>query len=194
MSDYREPSSGLPDELRVRFYLPRTADVHITVREEDYKHYYWLDRIDSAAHWQEGFGNVFRWSTLPVLRQLDRNMDPYRLRALARLDQAAPGAVERIAPVILYHANAPVSVEAYNFTLKPSNDARVVCSVFMKGQDEPVWKEVFRRKIGGRPFTVRWDASAAEAGDYTFRVLGYFLDSNRPIEQIVHFFHEPAVE
>ena len=194
MTGYREHSSGLPAKLSIQFYLPRKEDVHITVRELDSRFYYWMDRIRPVRPWGEGSGNIFEWSTAPVLSRLDEDMDPYKLIILARLGNSTPGAVERIAPVTLYHSTLPSNIDAYLFILKPGNDARVFCSITPKNEQQPIWQQMYRRKLGGQPFTVRWDASTTREGNYTFRVFGYLLDSNRPIEQVVHFYHKSTIE
>ncbi len=40
------------------------------VRELDYQHYYWLDRVTPGLPWKAGFDNVFDWPTGDVLQQL----------------------------------------------------------------------------------------------------------------------------
>ena len=48
-----------PQEMRLVFYLPEDANVNITVRELDYRYYYWLDQVRPQRSWQSGQTNVF---------------------------------------------------------------------------------------------------------------------------------------
>ena len=52
LADYQEPAEQLPDQLRIGFYLQSQTPVHLTVREQDYRLYYWLDRVKPAKEWQ----------------------------------------------------------------------------------------------------------------------------------------------
>jgi len=192
--DYHEPTHSLPTELKVRFYLPETTDVHITVRELDYRKFYWLDQVKPAQSWDPGFDNIFTWPTEPVLQSLDRDMNMYDLGVLARLGQPTPTSDEHIAPVILYHTSPPTTVKGYRFTLKPNGRSLVKCEVFSHEGKAPLWSRTFRRKPAGQPFSVNWDASHAHEGSYVFLVTGYFLDTNQPINQAVHFYHKPWVQ
>ncbi|MDT7042688.1 hypothetical protein [Candidatus Nitronereus thalassa] len=194
LADYREPTTSLPESLTIQFYLPETTEVHLTVREIDYRKFYWLDQVRSSASWAKGFGNTFSWSTETVLQSLDRNMDIYDLGVLTRLGQPTPASIEYIAPAILYHTVPPTTVKGYWFTLKPNGRALVNCAVYPKESDTAIWSRTFRRKPAGQPFSVEWDASHAQEGSYMFLVTGYFLDSNQPIQQTVHFYHRPTVK
>ena len=46
LADYQEPheGEGFPKRVTLRFYLAGDDAVHLTVRELDYRAYYWLDR------------------------------------------------------------------------------------------------------------------------------------------------------
>ncbi len=193
LADYREPTTSLPEKLTIQFYLPEDTEVYLTVRELDYRRFYWLDQVTEAASWTEGFDNTFTWPTGPVLQALEPSMDMYDLGVLARLEQSTPASIERVAPVILYHSSPPATVTGYRFTLKPNGRALVRCAVYPKDADEPVWSRTFRRKPAGQPFSVQWDASEAPEGPYLFLVTGHFLDSNQPINQTIHFYHRPSV-
>lgn len=128
-----------------------------------------------------------------MLQNLDRNMNMYDLGVLARLGQPTPASVEHIAPVIFYHTSPPTTVNGYWFTLKPNGRARVKCEASKEG-DAAVWSRTFRRKPAGQPFSVQWDTSQAAEGSYFFLMTGYFLDSNQPIKQTIHFYHRPTVQ
>jgi len=194
LADYREPTTSLPEELKIQFYLPEDTDVHITVRELDYQQFYWLDKVTPAASWSEGFGNTFTWSTGPVLQDLKGSMNMYDLGVLTRLGQSTPASIEHIAPAVFYHTSPPAAVTGYWFTLKPNGRALVKCAVYPKEADEAIWSRTFRRKPAGQPYSVNWDASEAPEGSYFFLVTGYFLDSNQPINQTINFYHKPSVK
>lgn len=195
LADYREPMSQLPDRLKFKFYLDEPTDVHVTVRELDYKYYYWMDQIVPAVPWKKGFSNSFEWPTKSVLKALNRNMSPYDLGVLARLQTPMPSRQEHVAPVILYHAKEPRQVDGYLFTLKPNGNVRLECAFYEKDGSEPVsTPQKFPRKIAGRPFTIKWDATGAPEGPYRMVLTGYFLDSNRLVNQTVHFYHRPQVK
>ena len=193
LADYCESTTLLPEELKVQFYLPEDTDVHITVRELDYRQFYWLDQVTHAASWSEGFGNTFIWSTGPFLQDLNGGRNMYDLGVLTRLGQSTPASIEHIAPAVFYHTSPPATVTGYWFTLKPNGRALVKCAVYPKEADEAIWSRTFRRKPAGQPFSVNWDASEAPEGSYFFLVTGYFLDSNQPINQTIHFYHKPSM-
>jgi hypothetical protein len=191
--DYKEEVMQMPDRLKVSFYLERPSQVHLIVRELDYKYYYWLDKVQPLKPWRPGLSNVFEWSTRDVIQQLDM-LEMYDLGIVARLERPEPSKAERVAPVILYHSQLPSTRNAYLFTFKTSGDVRLTCSIYKEGGSESLFTHVFRRQRGGRSFTVRWQTAAAVEGFYKLVVRGYFLDSNDPIEQTVSFYHQPVVK
>lgn len=68
LADYQEPvsSDNFPAAVKVQFYLDDEHAVYLTVRELDYRTYYWLDKVEPARVWEMGFQNVFAWPTDPV--------------------------------------------------------------------------------------------------------------------------------
>jgi len=110
LADYQDPATQLPDQLRLGFYLQNQTPVHLTVREQDYRLYYWLDRVKPAREWKAKSVNEYTWSTGAVLRQLDQKLNPYELGVLIRLGRETPAENEDIAPAILYHARPPEKV------------------------------------------------------------------------------------
>ena len=192
--DYRDPADRLPDQLRARFYLDSTTDVYPNIREQDYRLFYWLDKVKRSKGWRSQSYNEFVWPTASVLRRLDPKLDIYELGALIRLDQPTPAQVERLAPVILYHSHLPDSVPGYLFTMKTNGDARLSCSIYKMGKDAPLITQAFRRIPGGRPFTVRWDAQGAQDADYALVCKGFFLDTNQPLRQDIRFHHTSKVK
>ncbi len=192
LADYQEPANQLPDQLRVGFYLQSQTPVQLTVREQDYRLYYWLDRVTPAKGWQAKSVNEYTWPTAAVLRQLDQKLNPYELGVLIRLGRDTPAENEDIAPAILYHAQLPDKIGGYLFTMKTNGDARLSCKVLRGKESAELMTQTFRRIPGGRPFTVRWDAKGAQEGQYSLVCNGYFLDTNQPLHQTVRFFHRPA--
>lgn len=193
LADYQEPATQLPDQLRVGFYLQSQAPVHLTVREQDYRLYYWLDKVTPAKAWQAKSANEYSWPTKPVLRELDQKLNPYELGVLIRLGRDTPAENEEIAPAILYHARPPEKINGYLFTMKTNGDARLSCKILRGKESAEVMTQTFRRLPGGRPFTVRWEAAGAQEGQYALVCNGYFLDTNQPLRQTVQFFHRPTV-
>ena len=191
LADYHDAAERLPDQLRVGFYLQNQTPVHLTVREQDYRLYYWLDRVKPAKGWQAKSVNEYTWPTAPVLRQLDHKLNLYELGVLIRLGRETPAENEEIAPAILYHEQSPDKIGGYLFTMKTNGDARLSCKV-LRGSTE-LMTQTFRRIPGGRPFTVRWDAGSAPEGQYSLVCKGYFLDNNQPVPQAIRFFHKPTV-
>jgi hypothetical protein len=189
--DYQEPTTQLPDQLRVAFHLQGQTAVHLTIREQDYRLFYWLDKIKPTKQWQANSINEFTWPTGAVLRQLDQRLNIYELGALIRLKKETPGSVEDVAPAILYHTKPPEKIGGYLFTMKTNGDARISCKVLRDGTADPLMSQSFRRIPGGRPFTVRWDAGGAQEAHHTLVCTGYFLDTNNRLDQTVRFLHKP---
>jgi hypothetical protein len=192
--DYKDSTDRLPDQLRVRFYLDNKTDVYLSVREHDYRLYYWLDKVKAVKEGQPQSYNEFAWSTGNVLRKLDPKLDMYELGVLFRLGQPTPAQVERLAPAILYHSRLPDAVPGYLFTMKANGDARLACSVYRAGKGDPLMSQSFSRIPGGRPFTVQWNARNAEEAEYTLVCKGFFLDTNQPLLQMIRFHHTPRVK
>jgi len=193
LADYQEPATQLPDQLRVGFYLQSQTPVHLTVREQDYRLYYWLDKVKPAKGWQAKSVNEYAWPTSVVLRQLDQKLNPYELGVLIRLGKETPAENEEIVPAILYHAQPPDKISGYLFTMKANDDARLSCKVLRGKESTELMTQTFRRLPGGRPFTVHWDAAGAQEGHYAMACSGYFLDTNQPLRQTIRIFHRPTV-
>jgi hypothetical protein len=192
--DYQEPATQLPDQLRVAFHLQGQTSVHVTVREQDYRLYYWLDKVKPEKGWQAKSVNEYIWPTGAVLRQLDQKLNLYELGVLIRLGRETPAKNEEIAPAILYHARPPDKINGYLFAMKTNGDARISCKIFRGKESAELMTQTFRRIPGGRPFTVRWDAGSAQEGQYALVCDGYFLDTNQSLEQSVRFFHKPTAK
>lgn len=191
--DHREGGTIFPERLHVKFFLKETDQVFVTVREQDYRYYYWLDKVSPHQGWRSGFDNEFVWSTTAVLRQLDPQFPLEDLGVVVRLKKEGPSEPELVAPAILYHSKAPQAVHGYLFTLKPASDAKMSCSIYREGIDQTIVTQRFKHVLGGRPFTVRWKASNAQEGAYNLQCTGYFLETNAVIRQTVRFYHHPSV-
>lgn len=198
--DYEEEAGDGPgdaeagaavERLKVRFYLDEPARVHLTVREIDPKHYYWLDRVTPPDPWRAGFDNVFEWSARTVIGRLDLPL--HDLGVVARLGTAVPGSIERVAPALLFHTRVPEEVSGYLFTFRLNVDARLSATIHPLGSTAPVFSETFRRLRGGRPFTVRWHSVGSEEGLYRLVVSGFSLSDNSRIDQEVLFHHRPRI-
>ena len=190
--DYKEEANQIPDRIKVLFYLERPSEVHLIVRELDYKYYYWMDKVQPNEPWRPGTNNIFEWPTQDVLREL-KEVTLYDLGVVARLQKPDPGKIEQVAPAILYHSRLPAARKRYLFTFKASGNARLTASVYREGEKTGLFTQIFQRQPGGRPFTVRWSAMGL-AGSYRLVVTGYFLDTNVPIDQVVNFYHHPDVK
>lgn len=191
--NYQEETNQFPDFCKIRFFLRGVTEVHLIVRELDYRYYYWMDKVNPQKPWRPGFENVFTWPTKDVIQQL-KGLKLYDLGVVARLNKTEAGKVEKVAPVILYHSKAPSTINGYLFTFKTNGDAHFTCSIYRERQEKPVFTSIFQRQRGGRPFTVRWDSKNAEEGLYKLVIKGYFLDNNIPIDQTVRFIHQPIVK
>lgn len=191
--DYKEKTEQVPKRFKVKFYLEKASKVYLTVRELDYKHYYWMDKVQLSKVWAQGFDNTFEWPTEVVIQRLDE-INMYSLGVVARLKNPKPGMVEQVAPVILYHSHVPSTIEGYLFTFKTNAEARLTCSIYKAGETDPVFTSTFRRQRAGRPFTVRWNSSLAQEGPYQLLITGYLLKTNDSIDQTVRFFHQPVVK
>jgi hypothetical protein len=190
--DYKEEGNRMPERFKVKVYLEQPSQVHVTVRELDYKYYYWMDKVQPAEPWRPGFDNVFDWPTRDVIQQLGE-ISMYDLGVVARLENTDPSIVERVAPVIFYHSQVPANVQGYVFTFKTNGDARLTCEVYEEEGVKPVFTHHIHRQPGGSAFTVRWDSSQAAEGGYRLLVRGFFVEDNRRINQTVSFYHQPAV-
>ena len=193
--DYPEPTDKLHERFYARFFLERPAPVFLTVRELDYKHYYWLDNIEPRGNWRTGFDNVFDWPTKDVISQLP-GLTIDELGAVARLDSPQPRAIERVAPVIFYQARYPTEIKGYRFAFKLRGDAKIKAMIYPEGGGDGILLQSLAPQRGGRPFWIKWDVTtpSAPGGSYKLVVSGYMLNSNEPLNQVVNFRHQPRLK
>ena len=193
--DFAEPTDKLQERFYARFFLERPAPVFFTVRELDYKHYYWLDNIEPRGNWRTGFDNVFDWPTKDVISQLP-GLTINGLGTVARLDSPQPRAIERVAPVIFYQSQYPAEVKGYRFAFKLRGDAKIKAMIYPENGGEGILVQSLAPQRGGRPFWIKWDATSPSVsrGAYKLVVSGYMLNSNDPLNQVVHFHHQPRLK
>jgi len=195
LADYHEKhdAEGFPRQVTLQFYLEDAHVVYVTVRELDYRTYYWLDKVQPEREWEAGAQNIFVWPTDPVLQQLSPKLDLYDLGALIRLDAASTSSLERVAPAVLYDQIPPTTIDGYFFTLKTGEDARLMVSMTQEATGKEVNSQTFRRKRAGRPFTIHWDAKDAEPGSYKLDISGFSLSTNQSLSKEILFYHQPTV-
>jgi hypothetical protein len=187
------PAGSVPERMRLSFFLPANEPVNVTVRELDYRYYYWLDQVRPSAAWTPGETNNFLWPTEDVLQWLyQRGLQAADLGALVRLgDSVVPALRERVAPAVLAGGDGPVALEGYGFTFKVNLPARLSCVLYRAGEKDALWSKTFRSVSAGRPFTCRVPVAKLTEGDYHLEVDGYSLDTNAGIQQVVSFFYSP---
>ena len=193
LTDYQEPitEGRFPKKVKLRFYLDKEQPVYVTVRELDYRTYYWLNNVELKTPWAVGFHNEFVWPATPVLKELQPPLQLYELGALVRLGTETTSSIERVAPAVLYHANSPKQIEGYVFTLKTGEDSRLEARMVEKATGKEVDNKKFRRLPAGRPFTFHWMAKEAPAGAYQLDITGFSLSTSQRISQEIHFYHQP---
>ncbi len=195
LADYQEPISDelFPKQIKIRFYLDKEQSVSLTVRELDYRTYYWLNQKQLKKTWSAGFQNEFVWPTGPVLKELRPPVQLYDLGALVRLQTETTSSVQLIAPAVLYHSNPPAQIQGYVFTLKTGEDVRLEAKIIKKETGEIIDKQLFRRKRAGRPFSIRWKAEEESSGAYLLAIKGFSLSTNQAISQKIHFYHQRSL-
>ena len=191
--DFSDTPARLGERFHVRFFLRKPRDVHLTVREIDYRHFYWLDKVAPPSPWRAGFDNVFDWSTADVVQRLG-DLRISDLGVVARLGRDTPGAVEEVAPAVFYQSQYPRTVDGYLFRFRLREDAKVKATIY-DGDGRTIFTRDLGRQFGGRPFTVRWPVTSPPlpVGSYKLVLSGYLLSTNDPVGQIVQFYHRPSV-
>jgi len=189
--DFRDVSERLSDRLHVGFYLSEPTEVHLVVRELDYKHYYWLDRAVPSTPWQAGVWNVFAWPTSDVIQQL-KGLTPEDLGVVVRLGRGEPTADEMVAPAVLYQSQYPSEVKGYVFVFRARYSATIKAMIFTSRGEDAVFRRDLGRQIGGRPFTIKWELPGDQIAPGTYKLVlsGHLLRNNDPVKQTVRFHHE----
>lgn len=193
--DYPETGDKPAERFYARFFLERPTRVFLTVRELDYKHYYWLDNIEPRGNWRAGFDNVFDWPTKDVISSLP-DLTINDLGTVARLESPQPRAIETVAPVIFYQFQYPNEIKGYRFAFKLRADAKIKASIYPEKGGVGILLQSLAPQRGGRPFWIKWDASSPSLpqGNYKLVVGGYLLNTNDPLNQVVRFRHQPRLQ
>jgi hypothetical protein len=194
---YQEPAAAgkTPAVYRMRFFLGQPASPYVVVREVDNRYSYWLDKVEPRTPWRPGFDNVFEWPTQDVIGQLT-GLGLYDLGVIVRVGNESPSDLETVAPVILYYSVPPGSITGYEFVFKTNVTARLEFSVErsdgtpVRSAPEP---RVVRSWSYGTPLRVRWNAAAAEKGEYRLKVQGRVLENNQTFGKEIRFYHQPKV-
>lgn len=193
MVDYQEPVEGLPDWLRMKFYLEEFEKIDVRVREIEQKYFYWMDNVKPQKPWAKGFENSFEWPTELVLKSLNDRMNIYDLGVVVKVEPHHREDIDlQIAPPIFYSKVAPSKIAAYRFALKPGENAKLYISIDQGTETQTVYSTQVRRAIGGRPVHITWDAGDSETGFYRLVIEGSFLDTGHQVRQRIGFFHQPT--
>jgi hypothetical protein len=187
--DYGEGAEGMPDSLKLRFFVDRAEDISVTVREIDNRHFYWLDRVKPDIPWVPGRANTFAWDTTKVLRRIASSLQVPDLGVVVRVGRPEPSADQKVLPAAIFATAEPAKVNAYRFAFKPCCDANVSCTLHAEGEEKAIATQIFRRTPGGRPFTCRVDAASLAPGAYRLVLVGYLTETNKRIRQVVRFRH-----
>ena len=191
---YADNAEKIGERFHIRFFLTRPRAVHLVVRELDYRHFYWLDRVEPESPWRTGFANVFSWSTAEVVRQLG-DLRLSDLGVVVRLDRDTPSAIEEVAPALFYQSQFPTAIRGYVFHFRLREEGMLRASIFKDAGAESIWSAPLVRRPAGRPFSYKWDLanSGPPEGAYRLVLSGYLLNTNDPISQVVRFHHRPQV-
>ena len=192
--DHQEDMSKLGASLAFQFFLKERAVVYPLVRELEARHSYILDNVQPPTPWTVGYANVFQWPTGEVVSRLN-DLKPSDLGIVVRLGKSTPSVNEVVAPAMFYQPPVPREATGYSFTFMLRDDGAVTATIFREAEDREVFRQRFARLSGGHPFTVKWPSPPAlqPAGRYRVVLSGYFLDTNKPIQQTVTFYHQPPV-
>ena len=117
---------------------------------------------------------------------------PSDLGIVARLGKSTPSVNEVVAPAMFYQP--PVLARRPDIRSR-SCGRRCRDGDHLSRSRRPRSLPSARRLSGGHPFTVKWPSPPAlkPAGRYRVVLSGYFLDTNKPIQQTVTFYHQPPV-
>lgn len=193
-----QPADG-PD-YKLAFVAQGGTAPHITVRELQFQHGYWLDKVGEVKRgevkgrkplsWEQGKAYEFSWSKQHVISQ--KNIRLQDLGAVVRLD-SQPGAIERVLPALLYDSKLPPAViQSYAFTFKTLHDTQLTCTLAPKIPGKSAVAITQPRcglARGKQSQTIVWEPGKADLGWYTLRIEGFQLADNERLEQLVHFVH-----
>jgi len=182
---------GLPQLLRLRFYLPQSIPAFVTVRELKNQHFYWLDKVIPKRSWRAGFENQFQWPSADVLQKL-KNIRQSDLGVLVRLDQAIKTQKERIAPAVFYSRITPTRVSEYRFVFKMGRDARLVYEIYKKGVASPLMKRPYKAYSKKNAY-INWKSKNAKEGWYRLHISGRAMGTTEKWKYELEFYHQPVM-
>lgn len=188
---YREAINSLPEQLQLKFYLPKTDKVYLTLRELVQQTYYRMDNVEPKAPWQKGVNN-YPWPTAAAMQHIKKDLNINNLGLLARLGGNEPRVEEQVAPVIFYDKQLPARISEYEFSFKTNADAKLTYHLF-QGKT-PILTEELGTQRGGEPFQVSWHNPPPQEGVYELVIDGFFVKDNAPINQSVRFYHQPVMK
>lgn len=191
-ADYFEDSNAIPDNLKIRFFLPSPKKVFVTVRELDNRHFYWMDNINPAVPWKQGFSNIFQWPTSTVISHL-QGLKMYDLGIVARFSEKMESS-EEVAPAIYYYLNPPTKINAYRMYFKTSADVSQLKVEVYDQQNKTVLSSTLPDQFSGRPFSFKADLANQKEGNYKLVLTGVFPETNHWINQSVLFYHRALVK
>ena len=198
-------SFNLDDNLVKKYNLQNRQATHLTVREINNTHNYWLDQAKITNYKTDGYINRFEWSTFDVLEQLPGNgITCQNLGVLVRLKESNDTLEkEHIAPAILYQTELPLKVIGYDFSFLPLRDCHLVFFAY-KDENKPLsneqpddtalFKKTFLHISGNIPFHFLWDTKNLKTGYYALVVNGYLKKKSESFKKTVRFFHTNTVQ
>ena len=177
------------DSALLRFYLPGTEKVFVTVRQlRSRTTYYWLNNVTDT--FKPSAVNSYGWPTEPVLRKL-KDVRPNDLGAIVRVGEEQAGRRERVLPALLSDDPAVDGADAYRFVLKTNGRANVQAAIF--SADKELYRRPANWESANSPFTIRWESGAAPEGWYRLVLSGYFADST-PVDKVIEFYNRPGLK
>jgi hypothetical protein len=191
-SGYFEPF-GVSDSvaLRLVFYLPLNSEVEIVAQDLDGQSQY---RMRSKPGYSASLGwNSFGpWPTSEVLQPAKLDSDSIGILAQLRTD-LIPGANQSVAPVFLYHSNAPQEIKKYLIVFRPEYTQSSFEYEVLTG---PGGKLTSVEKhttgampVAGKEFEITLDTSKIPEGPALLRLSGQNRNREGGIAFNIAFYH-----
>ena len=174
-------------DLKVKFFLPRDAEVVIQGRElRDQRQY----RMESkaVAYRARAWNEFGPWPTGEVLTR--EGIPASNLGVL--IEVADDG--RELAPAFVYHSELPASVDRYTLILRPNKTlSQVTYTLYRLAGDEEL--EVERQPLGSRPasrpFPIRLDAESLDEGPLRLVIEAAVKNRREEILRQYDFYHKP---
>lgn len=176
------------DEARLRFFVPGSDEVFITVRQlRPRSTNYWLDNV--KRRFEPRAANEYVWPTREVLRKL-RDVGPGDLGVTVRLGRGTPSRTERVVPSALDDTAGPGD-RAYWFWLKTNGRATVSAIITADGAE--LFRQAPASRLAGEPFVVRWVPGSRPEGWYKLSISGSVAGQGEPLFKEIDFYHQPSL-